>query len=218
MWRISTSSALGAALALAACGPVPTTGVDAELPRRDVGGYDQARPDAAHADAIADAGRPDRAIPTDSAPTPDAARPDLALPDQAAPDSARLDATLWYGPYQAAGLPKVLADAVDNSPRSTDTIITVPDSLGSAFVDVYVAIVHDDSHDLVVTLIPPAGSSSELFGGDSCTSGSCPYSLLIDRTGLTVTGSTLGDWVLRVTDRYSGQTGMLQTFQLTFAR
>jgi len=216
MFRISTYSALAGAVALLACGPEPS-GVDAKVVVHDAGRYDHALPDHALPDrAVADSPVRDRvAVDTvvDAMGT-DSVRPDGVLLH----DAIARDASAFTGPYQAAGLPKVIEDAaINNSARSTDTLIYARDNAATPFVDVYVTISHSDSHDLVVQLIPAAGNMSQLFSGDSCASGSCPNPLIID-TRLTVSGSTLGNWVLRITDRYTGQTGLLQAYQLTFAR
>lgn len=226
MLQISTSSALLAAAVLIACGPAPS-GVDAKVISRDAGRYDHALPDHAAGDSrVDDRSAVDR--PGDAAAS-DAVLRDAATSDQAAGDSwqpdglllhdaiAR-DATPFNGPYQAEGLPKLIEDAaINNAARATDTLIYARDNAATPFVDVYVTIDHADSHDLVVQLIPASGNTSQLFSGDSCVSGNCPRPLLID-TRLSVSGSTLGNWVLRVTDRFTGQTGMLQAYQLTFSR
>jgi len=227
-------------VSLNACGPAPSN-TDAALPYRpqdaarlDMAVADQSAPDtAATSDAgVVDSARPDSsgggsdsARPDSSSTTPDSAAPDSAAPDSAQPDSSAPDSgepdqgSLFYGPYMAPGLPRTITDATSSSPSSTNTVITVPVELGAAFVDVHFEIAHPEVSDLAVFLIaPPPSSAVELYPTalDSCDPGTCPNPLVRDRLLIPVQGETQGDWVLRVTDRFQTQTGLLQSYTVAF--
>ncbi len=229
-WNLFAGFAL-ALLVLSACGPSPTT-TDATVSSPESGwsdtGSDAGQLDSATTDsAVADSATPDTTQPdaavgdsavADSA-SPDSASSDSAAPDTAQPDSAQLDsapadATVFYGPYAASGLPKIINDATGGSSELTMGVISVPSALTVDFADVHVEIAHGDSGDLLVELVPVQGAGEVLYNGDSCSSG-CDANVVIDQR-VNVYGPTNGNWVLRITDRYPSQSGVLQSFTINF--
>lgn len=208
---------------LSGCGPAPSSDDVGVLVRDagprdrvvvDRGGsdstvLDQAAPDQASADsAVADGTGPDL-TPLDSAVASDSALPDTRAPDLGSPDTY-----LFYGPYVATGLPRVINDATANGPTLTTVVLNVPATLNVDFADVHVEISHEDVRDLLVQLVPPVGNSDTLYDGTSCSS-ACPTNRVLDQR-LNIFNDTRGNWVLRLTDRNQSRTGVVQAYTLNF--
>lgn len=144
----------------------------------------------------------------------DTAVPDTAVSDTTLPDTAPQDAYVFFGPYVASGLPRIILDADANGAVLTQVLIPVPASLNVDFVDVHVEIRHQDSRDLVVTFLPPLGSGATLYNGNDCTQ-NCDTGLSIDQR-VPVYDSTQGNWVLNISDRFQSHTGTLLSFTVSF--
>lgn len=227
--RLLVKSPLLPWLLLAACGPTPSS-TDVGVYVRDVGVRDSARADQAPADTgSSDAGAADHAVadataadapaadqlaPDTASAADTASAPDTAVADTAPADSGPQDAYLFYGPYAATGLPRVINDATSSGTAVTAVALSVPQNLNVDFADVHVEIAHEDVRDLWVQLVPPVGNADTLYDGASCSS-SCPTSLVIDQR-IQVYNATNGSWVLRISDRAISHVGTLQSYTLNF--
>jgi hypothetical protein len=222
-------------LLLAACSPAPSSddvGVylrdsgardrtSADQASADSSAVDAAAADAASADASAvDGTAADRAT-TDTAAASDlvtatdtAASADHVVVDSSGADLGPADTHLFYGPYAATGLPRVINDATASGTAVTTVALSVPQNLNVDFADVHVEISHEDVRDLWVQLVPPIGNADTLYDGTSCSS-SCPPSLVIDQR-IQVYNATTGSWVLRISDRNQSHIGTLQSYTLNF--
>ena len=101
--------------------------------------------------------------------------------------------------------------AIPDNARAVSDTITIPDSGTATSVSVAVDITHTYIGDLVIDLIAPDGTTQTLHSRTGGSANNIDWTYTPDLGGAEIAG----DWILRIRDRATHDTGTLNSWTLT---